>query len=131
MQVETSDLIEELAKADIVASRSGFDSKRRQVWVEFASSDDAESLLNLMARYVPEGESLFRRIFGGGKEPRSWQYSVTPINRTKEEMSGIAADLNWKPNPRFSFRLYCLLPPEDLPIILELIRDYNGTSVVS
>lgn len=131
MQVDTTELKEQLSQAGISVNRAGFDPRRRQVWIELPSGDDAAALLNLIARYVPEGEPFYQRIFGGGRDPRAWQYSVAPVDKSKKEMGGISEELNWKPTPRFGFTVYCLFPPEDLPLIVELLRDYNAASVSS
>ncbi|HUO84295.1 MAG TPA: hypothetical protein VM534_04190 [Thermoanaerobaculia bacterium] len=127
MQIDTSELVEQLTRAGVGTHRAGFDPKRRQVWIQFSSSEDATTLLNLMARYIPEGEDLHRRIFGGGREPRAWQYSVAPVNQSREEIAAVPDELNWRPPTRYSFVLYSLFPPEDLPILIGLLRDYNGS----
>lgn len=125
VQVEPAELVRELGRAGVAVRRVAHDSDGRHVLVAFRSSDDGASFLNLVARYIPEGESFYARVFGGDESPRRWVYSAFPVSANAELLSIDFDLLNWRPRPTFSFVVTCRFPVEDLPIILELVRDFN------
>lgn len=125
VQVEPAELAGELAKAGVGVRRIVHDADARNVLVAFRSADDAASFLNLVARYIPEGESFYARVFGGDESSRRWVYSAFPIDANADLQQIDFESLNWRPRPTFTFVVTCRFPVEDLPIILELVRDFN------
>lgn len=126
VQVERVELVQELAKAGVGVRRIAHDEEGRHLLIAFLSGGDAASFLNLIARYVPEGEPFYRRIFGGDDSSRRWVYSAFPIDANAELQSIDFESLNWRPRPTFSFVVTCRFPVEDLPIVLELVKDSNA-----
>lgn len=126
VQVEPVVLVQELAKAGVGVRRIAHDEQERHLLIVFRSSDDATSFLNLIARYVPEGEPFYRRIFGGDDSSRRWVYSAFPIDANAELQLIDFESLNWRPRPTFSFVVTCRFPVEDLPIVVELVKDFNA-----
>jgi len=126
MEIDTSLLVAELAKAGIEALRARYNEASRRVVMEFPSSEDASSLLNIIARYVPEREPLYARIFAGGGDTLAWEYFVRPHDVSRDQIKGLdSSGLNWTPSKRFKLIIYVRFPPEDVNIILSLLRDYN------
>ena len=128
VQIEPEALVGELAKAGVVVRRVAHDADARSVLVAFRSADDAASFLNLVARYVPEGEPFFARVFGGDESSRRWVYSAFPIDANGDLPQIDFESLNWRPRRTFTFVVTCRFPVEDLPIIFELVRDFNARS---
>lgn len=125
--VEVEESIAALA-AEIL--RAGIDlvaADRDQVgWARlaFGSPDDALGFLNAIARYVPEGEPFHSRMRGADSDARAWKYAIRP---EMEAGWGAAEEgLNWKPPSRFHFSVAMRFPYEDLQIVTELLRDFNG-----
>ncbi|MGA7613641.1 MAG: hypothetical protein WBX15_00540 [Thermoanaerobaculia bacterium] len=126
MEIDTSTLRSALEGAGVDVTRADYDSATRRVVVEFRSPEDLTLLLNAVARYVPEGDPFYERIFGGGKASTQWTYWVRPRDATGREMRSLDfSGLNWKPTPRIALGTAVGFPPEDLPIITELLRDWS------
>jgi len=127
MEIDTAEFVEQLSELGIEVLRARYNESSRRIVMELPSSEDAASFLNIVAKYVPEGEPLFQRIFGGRANERSWEYFIRPVEVSLEQMGASElSGLNWKPSKRFRLVVYLRFPPEDIPILLELIRDYAG-----
>jgi len=127
MDTDKSELVRELAKARIDVTRVHYNEANRRVVIEFPSSEDGSSLLNIIAKYVPDNEPLYNRIFAGRNDALDWQYFIRPYDVSSTQMKVDSLNLNWKPSKRYRLVVYLRLPPEDLSIILGLVRDFNAS----
>jgi len=125
MDIDTAELERELTRAGIDVTRIHYNDANRRVVIEFPTSEDGAALLNIVAKYVPDNEPLYQRIFAGGNDALAWQYFVRPFDVSSIQMKVESATLNWKPPKRFKLVIFVRLPPEDVPIIVELVRDFN------
>lgn len=92
--------------------------------IELGMPGDIVALLNAIARYVPEGDPFWKRMGGADGDARSWKYAVRPA--VDMQMGAADERLNWRPPTRFRLQVAIRCPQEDLAIVTELLRDFNG-----
>lgn len=127
MAIDTDALVTQLSGIGIEILRARYNEASRRVVLELPSSEDAASFLNIVARYVPDSDPAYQRIFGAGGIDGSWEYFIRPVDVSFDQVNATELEnLNWKPTKRFRLVVYLRFPSEDLPIVLGLIKDYSS-----
>jgi transcriptional regulator with XRE-family HTH domain len=123
-------LIEAIWRAGIETVMSCQQNTRGCVWLCFPHACEAEKFLNLVARYEDGEDELYWRINpewdNRGPLPR-WEYSVNIedlalVNVGDEDVIEYAYD----PPPAFLFSVSVRFPPQDLPVVLQRLREHSA-----
>jgi hypothetical protein len=123
-------LIEEIWRAGIETVMSCQQNTFGRIWLCFLHACEAEKFLDVVARYQDGEDELYWRINphwdNRGPLPQ-WEYSVNVedlalVNVGDEDVIEYAYD----PPPAFLFSVSVRFPPQDLPVILERLREHNA-----
>jgi transcriptional regulator with XRE-family HTH domain len=130
IDVGIAPLIRELWVAGIGTINSCQQSTRGRIWVQFWSARDAEEFLDIVARCEQEDDLYCRmkaRGTGQGTLP-DWKYSVHVghLALHKEIIDDCVEDC-YDPPTTSNFKISLRIPAQDLPIVLQRLRDHNAS----
>ena len=129
---EIAPLIRELWKAGFTTLNSCQENRPGWVWIQFLHASDAETFLNIVARYEKGVHTFYNRIRQewttiAGELEGEWEYDVHPMDMAVEEM--LVGDDCIKESctgpSDFIFTFSIRFPKTDLPLILRRVRRHN------
>jgi transcriptional regulator with XRE-family HTH domain len=131
IDVGIAPLIRELWVAGIGTFSSCQQDSRGRIAVEFRSSVDAEKFLYIVARHAQGDNNLYWRIRGerrGEGTLPAWEcFALVEDLLLNDEFVENCAKYSYEPPDEFRVMISVRFPPQDLPIVLQRLRDHNAS----
>jgi transcriptional regulator with XRE-family HTH domain len=133
VDVGIAPLIRELWVAGIDTYLSCQQNTLGRIWIDFCSVEEMVSFLNVVARYEDGDDDLYWRMnlrFRRSGHLPNWEYSIHELDfALHEETDSGSVVCSYDPPADFHFTASVRFPPQDLPVVLQRLKEHNSMNL--